>query len=103
MSTKHKIDLSKVKIGQEMKRADGAVVTLQSRRNPKLFDYPYLTSDGQSHLENGWAYSTKTCTNDIVAILPTQPKKAAKKSKPKLSRKLVEQTISNLKTILETL
>jgi len=41
--------------------------------------------------------------DDIVAILPTQPKKAAKKSKPKLSRKLVEQTISNLKTILETL
>jgi hypothetical protein len=68
-----KIDLSKCKIGTTLKLRNGAVTTLKGKL-PQSLNYPYITTSGQSYLENGREWRNEESELDIVAILPT-PKK----------------------------
>lgn len=101
MKKEPKINLSKCKIGQRVRRRNGDVVEINLIEKPARDQWPiccggvWCESNGRCNLERDY---------DIVAILPLPKKKAPKGEKMvDVSQDMIKEAISNAEMILKLL
>lgn len=86
-----KIDLSKVKIGQQVKLRNNRVVLLNERDNSECF-YNH-SAGGNWYTRDGRLWRNLESREDIVKILPLPKKKVVKKPAKKMHAQEVRQEL----------
>ena len=95
--SKQKIDLSKCKIGQQVKLRDGTISFLQ-RISKGPVTYPYLAG-GFSYTKAGTYWGTPGSNYDIVELIP----QATDKTKPEKTTETNGPDIRKLKTRIKNI